>query len=141
MLARTTGLLQICLCIVVSICSTLFGHTNAMQQTPPFSRRSFVDKLVTGTTTTGATVIIVASSLTTSATAWAAETHYQQQTGGKAVDTARRSSSRVGPKSRVAGGKEMSDRAHNGTDLDEKEAKVAGGLLEKMGLTDIKGAK
>mmetsp|Transcript_28866 Transcript_28866/g.32373 ORF Transcript_28866/g.32373 Transcript_28866/m.32373 type:complete len:129 (+) Transcript_28866:131-517(+) len=126
-----TRILHFCLLIAACTCTTFIGHTEALQNTPPFSRRSFAGKLVTGTT--GA--IIIATSSTSPA--WAADTNYKQQTGGKAVDTR----SRTGPKSRVAGGKEMSDRAHNGTELDDKEAKVAGGLLDKMGLTDIKGAK
>ena len=31
----------------------------------------------------------------------------------------------------------MSDALHNGTDLNGREAEVAGGLLDKMGLVDI----
>ena len=31
----------------------------------------------------------------------------------------------------------MSDATHNGTDMNDKEAGVAGGLLGKMGLDDI----
>lgn len=37
----------------------------------------------------------------------------------------------------LRGGKNMSDALHNGTDLNGKEAEVAGSLLDKMGLADI----
>jgi hypothetical protein len=40
-------------------------------------------------------------------------------------------------KKQLRGGKEVLDATHNGTELNAKEADVAGGLLSKMGVTDI----
>ena len=35
------------------------------------------------------------------------------------------------------GGRQAADDTHNGTDLNDKEASVAGGLMDKMGLPDV----
>ena len=40
-------------------------------------------------------------------------------------------------KQALRGGKNMSDKLHNGTDLNRGESSVASGLLDKMGLVDI----
>jgi hypothetical protein len=99
--------IQLCLFLVTALIGQ--QQTEALQSA--FSRRSFVGKLAT----TGAGAI-VASTFPASANA----------------EEPRKTRSKT-----FRGGKEMSDATHNGTDMNDKEAGVAGGLLGKMGLDDI----
>ena len=79
----------------------------------------------------GTTAGIIAAS--SSPAAWAAEK--PQYTGAKAGFDNRPKRS-----SAFRGGQEAAASTHDGTDLNDAEASVAGGLLEKMGLADEKGA-
>jgi len=84
-----------------------------------------VSQFVAAGTTAG---IVAASSQAT----WAAEK--PQYTGAKAGFDNRPKRS-----SAFRGGQEAAASTHDGTDLNDAEASVAGGLLEKMGLADEKG--
>ena len=110
------SLKQLCLFLSLFIC-----HTDALQCSP-FSRRSFIGNLITGTV--AGTVIATNGNV-----AWAAET--------RTTASANSDSNRAKRSKTLRGGKEVMDATHNGTELNEKEVNVAGGLLDKMGVPDI----
>ena len=109
--------IQISIFLVAALIGQLVQETGALQNSamPAFSRRSFFAKAVT----TGAVVATAAG--TYPGIAQASGDEEPRQTRSKVL----------------RGGKEMSDSTHNGTELNDKEANVAGGLLSKMGLDDI----
>jgi hypothetical protein len=83
------------------------------------SRRALFSKTVNTGALVVATTTLVAPNVASAAAADA-----QKRKGGKGKPAFR-------------GGKEGLDSLHNGTDLNGKQAVVAGGLLDKMGLQDI----
>mmetsp|Transcript_10943 Transcript_10943/g.16421 ORF Transcript_10943/g.16421 Transcript_10943/m.16421 type:complete len:128 (-) Transcript_10943:170-553(-) len=102
--------IQLCLVLVAALIGQQ-QQTEALQSA--FSRRSFVCKVAT----TGAGAVVASSAF---------------QASANAAEEPRQTRSKT-----FRGGKEMSDATHNGTDMNVKEAGVAGGLLGKMGLDDI----
>jgi|AntRauTorckE5430_2_1112549.scaffolds.fasta_scaffold17139_1 hypothetical protein len=109
--------LQLCVFLVVALVGELVQKTNALQISgmPTFSSRRLFVKVAT----TGAVVATAAGS-------------YPGNAQASQAEEPRKTRSKT-----LRGGKEMSDSTHNGTELNDKEANVAGGLLGKMGLDDI----
>ena len=108
-----------------------------------FSRKAFVSRAASAA---GAATLVAASGaiLTSNpAGASAREGLLAARIKDRAAAAATSSSSapdatsKGGKKELFRGGKNMSDALHNGTDLDGGQAAVAGGLLDKMGLSDI----
>ena len=90
-------------------------HSTAFQ--PAISRRSLLSNIATTSAATTSAAILLGSA-TSPAIAKEEETKNNK-------------------KQALRGGKNMSDALHNGTDLNGREAEVASGLLDKMGLVDI----
>mmetsp|Transcript_14196 Transcript_14196/g.20975 ORF Transcript_14196/g.20975 Transcript_14196/m.20975 type:complete len:124 (+) Transcript_14196:198-569(+) len=103
--------------LTVALVVLIAGQSNALQ-TPVVSRRNILSKVVT--TTTAATIVLVAGGADSAFAATAPTKKKQEQRAGA-----------------FRGGKEVLDAGHNGTELNERQAGVAGGLLDKMGITDI----
>ena len=117
--------------LLLLICLVLVGHNIAEALRPAMAdRRSFVNQLVAGTT--GAAVIASTTPV------WAASdvVAAYQKNGGKPAEPKPQKRSTA-----FRGGQGMAKATHDGTDLNAKESDVAGGLLDKMGLGDVKGAK
>eukprot|EP00579_Thalassiosira_antarctica_P028406 CAMPEP_0202013936 /NCGR_PEP_ID=MMETSP0905-20130828/27665_1 /ASSEMBLY_ACC=CAM_ASM_000554 /TAXON_ID=420261 /ORGANISM="Thalassiosira antarctica, Strain CCMP982" /LENGTH=120 /DNA_ID=CAMNT_0048573653 /DNA_START=38 /DNA_END=400 /DNA_ORIENTATION=- len=98
----------------VFLAAVLVGQQSEAFQTAPFSRKTFLSKVVTTTGTLVTTGVLYPNS----AVAVPSDQKAKKNTNFR-------------------GGKEMSDALHNGTDLNKGQAAMAGGLLEKMGLPDI----
>ena len=100
---------------LLCIFAALIGSNKDVEALQPdaYCRRAFVGNLAT----MGAGAVAASASFPASAIA---------------ADDPRKRRSKT-----LRGGKDVSDATHNGTDLNEKETGVAGGLLGKMGLQDI----
>ena len=108
--------LQLCVFLVAA----LLGPLSALQSPASFSRRQFGSKLATA----GAVVALVG--IRPDSSAWAATT---------APEAAPKTA--VQKRQILRGGRKMADDTHNGTELNEKQASVASGLLGKLGEKDI----
>eukprot|EP00593_Proboscia_inermis_P010473 CAMPEP_0171313294 /NCGR_PEP_ID=MMETSP0816-20121228/40410_1 /TAXON_ID=420281 /ORGANISM="Proboscia inermis, Strain CCAP1064/1" /LENGTH=143 /DNA_ID=CAMNT_0011800449 /DNA_START=37 /DNA_END=468 /DNA_ORIENTATION=+ len=108
--------LDLCLLIVVFLVGQLVPEIEALR--PAFSsRRHFFSKVAS----TGGLIVATAGTCPSNAWATVAPVPPAKKQGRPAL----------------RGGKEVIDSTHNGTELNEKEANVADGLLSKMGLNDV----
>merc|ERR1719223_1219022 len=112
------------------------GKVEALQpQTTSWNRRNFLGQLVAGTGTA------VLTSTTNAPIVWATTSDDTIDLSSSSTKT---TTSPVNSRQRrsktLRGGNEMSAATHDGTDLNDAESIVAGGLLDKMGLADVAGA-
>ena len=113
--------------LLLLVAASLFsGDVQAWQSQPQpqTNRRNFMGKLIA---VSSAAAVVSSTGVDAG---WAAEGYVQQQYRGR----------KGAAQGAFRGGSAMSSATHDGTDLNAAETNVAGGLLDKMGLSEVPGA-